>query len=100
MEPATTAQPQRETHILVRYWASARAASGVDEDRIEVEEAISLAEVRDRALALHPGADRLPDVVKACSVLVDETPVTTLDPATVTVRPGMSVEFLPPFAGG
>jgi molybdopterin converting factor small subunit len=100
MEPGSTAQPQGETHVVVRYWASARAASGVDQDRIAVEGTITLAELRDRALALHPDADRLPDVVKACSVLVDDTPVNRLDPAAVMVAPGMSVEFLPPFAGG
>jgi molybdopterin converting factor small subunit len=100
MEPGSAVRPQSETYVTVRYWASARAASGVDEDRIAVSGAISLAEVRERALALHPDADRLPDVVKACSVLVDDTPVNRLDPGEVMVGPGMSVEFLPPFAGG
>lgn len=91
---------QDETQVLVRYWASARAAAGVDEDRIEVAGPVSLAEVRDRAVALHPDADRLADVVKACSVLLDDEPLGRRDPETVLVRPGMSVEFLPPFAGG
>lgn len=100
MGTISTSQPQKETQIIVRYWASARAASGVDEDRIDVERPISLTEVRDRALALHPHADRLPDVVKACSVLVGDTPVNRLDPDSVMVSPGTSVEFLPPFAGG
>jgi hypothetical protein len=39
-------------------------------------------------------------VLASCSVLVGDRPVSTLDPALVVVRPGETVEFLPPFAGG
>jgi plastocyanin len=39
-------------------------------------------------------------VLSTCSVLVGDRPAATHDPATVTVRPGDTVEFLPPFAGG
>ena len=89
-----------ETYVVVRYWAAARAAAGVPEDRIATDRPLSLAEVRDRALALHPDAPRLADVVAACSVLVGDAPVGRRDPAEVIVAPGGSVEFLPPFAGG
>lgn len=85
--------------ILVRYWASARAAAGVDSERLPVEGPIALSELVARVVAAHPGS-RLPQVLEACSVLVGDRPVKTLDPATVTVEPGQSVEFLPPFAGG
>lgn len=84
----------------MRYWASARAAAGVDEDRLDVDGPLSLSEVRDRAVALHPDAHRLADVVKACSVLLDDEPLGRRDAASVMVAPGTSVEFLPPFAGG
>ncbi len=60
---------------------------------------ITLAEVVERALALHPGT-RLPDVLKICSTLVGDRPVNAEDPDQVLVAPGSSVEFLPPFAGG
>jgi len=39
-------------------------------------------------------------VLEICSVLVGDRPVATEDPDTVTVEPGQTVEFLPPFAGG
>jgi molybdopterin converting factor small subunit len=91
---------QGETDVTVRYWAAARAAAGVGEDRIPTDGPLTLAEVRVRALALHPEADTLPRVIASCSVLVGDTPLGRRDPADVTVAPGSSVEFLPPFAGG
>ena len=100
MTEGQTQITQGETVVTVRYWAAARAASGVNEDRIATDGPLSLAEVRDRALALHPEADGLARVIAACSVLVGDTPVGRRDPAEVMVSPGASVEFLPPFAGG
>jgi molybdopterin converting factor small subunit len=85
--------------VTVRYWAGARAAAGVPEDVLDVSRPITLAEVRERAVALHPGT-RLPEVLAVCSVLVGERPVATDDPGVVLVQPGEYVEFLPPFAGG
>ena len=85
--------------VTVRYWASARAAAGVPADDLPVDGPVSLAHLRDRAIALHPGT-RLDAVLDVCSVLVGDRPVGTQDPADVVVRPGETVEFLPPFAGG
>lgn len=85
--------------IEVHYWASARSAAGVASDALSVDGPITLAEVVERALALHPGT-RLPDVLAICSTLVGDRPVNTEDPGGVLVPPGSSVEFLPPFAGG
>jgi molybdopterin synthase sulfur carrier subunit len=85
--------------VTVRYWASARAAAGVATDELPVDGPVSLADLRDRAVALHPGT-RLEAVLGVCSVLVGDRPVATQDPAMVIVGPGETVEFLPPFAGG
>lgn len=85
--------------IAVRYWAGARAAAGTSEDTLGVTAPITLAEVMARALSLHPGT-RLGDVLAVCSTLVDDLPTASEDPADVTVRPGQTVQFLPPFAGG
>ncbi len=85
--------------VTVRYWASARAAAGVPSDDLDVDGPVTLAELRARAIALHPGT-RLAAVLGVCSVLVGDQPVATQDPAAVEVRPGETVEFLPPFAGG
>jgi molybdopterin converting factor small subunit len=85
--------------VTVRYWASARAAAGVASDDLDVEGPITLADLRTRAAALHPGT-RLDAVLGVCSVLVGDQPVSSQDPSAVEVRPGATVEFLPPFAGG
>lgn len=85
--------------IRIRYWAAAKAAAGVAEDRMPVSDAVTLRDVLDHAVAAHPGT-RLPQVLEVCSTLVDDQPVGTEDPAAVVVRPGQSVELLPPFAGG
>jgi molybdopterin converting factor small subunit len=85
--------------VTVRYWASARAAAGVPSDDLEVDGPVTLADLRERAVALHPGT-RLEAVLGVCSVLVGDQPVASQDPAAVEVRPGETVEFLPPFAGG
>lgn len=91
---------RNETDIIqVHYWASARAAAGVSGDDLPVDGPITLDEVVRRAADLHPGG-RLPEVLRVCSVLVGDRPVASEDPGAVLVRPGESVEFLPPFAGG
>jgi molybdopterin converting factor small subunit len=90
MEPGT---------VTVHYWASARAAAGVSSDVVSVDGPVTLAELRARAVALHPGTN-LAAVLGVCSVLVGDQPVGSRDPASVEVAPGGTVEFLPPFAGG
>jgi len=96
--PGASAGDETKT-ITVRYWASARAAAGVESDRLTVTGPVSLAEVTQQVLALHRGS-RLEDVIAVCSVLVGDRPAGKGDPAQVVVEPGASVEFLPPFAGG
>ena len=80
--------------VSLRYWAAAAAATGVD-----AEEAApgDLAALLDAALARHPDLDR---VLQVASVLVDGVPVRPGDRAGVEVPDGVSVEILPPFAGG
>jgi sulfur-carrier protein len=78
--------------VTVRYFAGARAASGVD---TETREAGTLDELVGQLVADH-GA-RLERVLTACSFLVDGT--TTRNRALV-LSPGSVVDVLPPFAGG
>lgn len=105
MTPAPGGPAQDETarptapSVLVRYWAGARAAAGVAEERLEVDGPTTLAEVVRRVLAAHPG-QRMADVVQVCSVLVGDQPAGRREPGEVVVEPGATVEFLPPFAGG
>ena len=84
-------------HVTLRYWASARAAAGAEQEQIPVAGPVDLASLVARASA---GRDRLAEVLATCSVLIGDLPVASADPATVTVAPGAVVEFLPPFAGG
>lgn len=96
--PAT--DPTPGAAIRLRYWAALRAAAGVEEDLVEVDGPVSLADLAARARELHASADRFGRVIAACSVLVDDRPVTSVAPDQVLVRPGQTVEFLPAFAGG
>jgi molybdopterin converting factor small subunit len=78
--------------VTVRYFAGARAASGVD---VEERPAATLDELV-RALADAHG-EKLARVLSSCSFLVDGT--TTRDRARA-LTPGSVVDVLPPFAGG
>jgi sulfur-carrier protein len=78
--------------VTVRYFAGARAASGVD---TETRSAESLDDLIGQIVASH--GERLERVLTACSFLVDGT--STRDRAHA-LSPGSVVDVLPPFAGG
>jgi molybdopterin converting factor small subunit len=78
--------------ITVRYFAGARAASGVD---TETRDATSLDELVGQIVDDH--GEKLERVLTACSFLVDGT--STRDRA-LQLSPGSVVDVLPPFAGG
>lgn len=86
--------------ITVRYWAAARSAAGTEQDLLPVEGETSLAGVLDAVRARHVDRPRLKDVLAVCSVLVGDRPVRTREADEVVLRPGDTVELLPPFAGG
>jgi sulfur-carrier protein len=98
MSDRTPGHAATQQGVVVRYWAGARAAAGVAEETFDAP--TSLAALLDEVVARHGDRPRLKDVVSVCSVLVGDRPVGTSDPATVELRPGDSVELLPPFAGG
>jgi molybdopterin synthase sulfur carrier subunit len=77
---------------VVRYFASARAAAGVNE---EVVPAATLDELRTTLAATH--GERLAAVLRVASFLVDG--VAWRDPDAPLPRGG-TVDVLPPFAGG
>ncbi|KRB78211.1 molybdopterin synthase sulfur carrier subunit [Nocardioides sp. Root190] len=86
--------------IRVHYWAAARSAAGVAEEDVDVPGPVTLADLRADLVRRHPESDRLADVIKVCSVVIGDRPVSSSDPGSVLVEPGDTVEFLPPFAGG
>jgi molybdopterin converting factor small subunit len=78
--------------VTVRYFAGARAVSGVDtEDR----EAATLDELVGQIVEEH--GEKLRRVLTACSFLVDGTATRDREAA---LSPGAVVDVLPPFAGG
>ena len=97
--PSAQDRPVRG-QITLRYWAAARAATGVAEEQIPVDGPVTLAALVAGVLARYAGSARLEPLLASCSVLVGDRPVGSSDPAAVLVEPGQSVEFLPPFAGG
>lgn len=81
--------------VTIRYWASARAAAGVE---AESYDAATLAEALDAARAAH--GDVLTRVLSVCSYIIDEAPVGTRPHGELVLTDGATVEVLPPFAGG
>jgi len=82
--------------VTMRYWAAAREAAGVAEQRLE-------ADTLAAALAEAANADdggRLRAVLARSSFLVDGDPVGRRAAESVALRDGNVIEVLPPFAGG
>jgi molybdopterin converting factor small subunit len=81
--------PQPAT-VTVRYWAGARGAAGTD---AETHEGDTLGAVLDAAVDAHPALER---VVAVSTFLLDGR----ASERSAPLRDGVTVEVLPPFAGG
>jgi sulfur-carrier protein len=82
--------------VTMRYWAAARDAAGVAEQRVTAD---TLAEAL--ATAGEPaGRERLAAVFTRSSFLVDGNPVGLRAADAIQLNDGSIVEVLPPFAGG
>jgi molybdopterin synthase sulfur carrier subunit len=80
--------------ITIRYFAGARAATGIDEEQMFVNRSWPIEELAGHLAERHgPALER---VLAAASFLVDETAA----PRDRVVRAGSVVDVLPPFAGG
>ena len=80
--------------VTVRYFAAAQEAAGADSETVVVRPGTSVAELVDRLAA--PGS-RLATVLNRCSYLCDGVAVRD---ETASLRPGNTIDVLPPFAGG
>jgi len=80
--------------VIVRYWAAAKEAAGVAEERVE---AANLAELMTKITS---DRDRLARVMTLSSFLVNGDPVGRRAHETIILTDGATVEVLPPFAGG
>lgn len=75
----------------VRYWAGARAATGIAEEEIAGE---TINQLLDGIVARHPAAEGL---IARCAFLLDGVAVHDRGSA---VAADATLEVLPPFAGG
>lgn len=88
--------------VTLRYWAAAREAAGLDEEKVS---AATLADALAAGLAAArlrspDQASRLELVLRRCSLLVDGEPAGTRPHDSVVLADSAVVEVLPPFAGG
>lgn len=81
--------------MLVRYFAGARAAAGLDEQTVDMPAGATITELVARLGEQHGGD--LPRVLSLCSFLIDGT--VARDPST-PLDGHRGVDVLPPFAGG
>lgn len=79
--------------LTVRYFAAARAATGLQQEQLAG--AATLAELTATLTARH--GDRLATVLKVASFLVNES---AWHDRLKPLPPGATVDVLPPFAGG
>lgn len=83
------------TTLLVRFFASARAAAGVEEETLHLPSAATVADAVAALRERHP--EDLPRILEAAGFLLDGVAVRD------TARPlpdGGELDVLPPFAGG
>ncbi|HEV7975695.1 MoaD/ThiS family protein [Amycolatopsis sp.] len=81
--------------VTVRYFAAARAASGLAEESVDLIGPATVADLVSGLGGLH--GSRLGYVLRSCSFLVNE--IAARDRGTPVPR-GATVDVLPPFAGG
>jgi len=107
------ARPDRTTRLItvtVRYFAAARAAAGVTEERLTIASSEELASPDSGgaalggvtvAVVLAEATDRhgpgLATILRRCSYLLDEVAV---HGTGTIIRDGQVLDVLPPFAGG
>ena len=83
------------TTITVRYFAAARAAAGVDAEKIQVASSSTVADLLDAVRAEH--GPELARVLARCSYLLDEVAVRD---QSAPIAHATGLDVLPPFAGG
>ena len=86
----------------VRYFAAARAAAGMDEEKFELSDGATLAELLEAILAVErpeppAGTPPLARILARSSFLLNQVAVRNSSPV---LGPDDVVDVLPPFAGG
>jgi sulfur-carrier protein len=88
--------------LNVRYFAAARAASGVEEERFNLAAGSTVADLLEAVLAVErpeppTGTPPLPRILSRSSFLLNEVAVRD---HSVVLKADDVVDVLPPFAGG
>ncbi|WP_083420325.1 MoaD/ThiS family protein [Mycolicibacterium llatzerense] len=83
-----------ELVVTVRYFAAAKAATGIETETLRLPEGVTVRDLMDSIGTR--GAD-VAKVLTRCSFLRDGVAVRDLDTALATAQ---TVDVLPPFAGG
>jgi sulfur-carrier protein len=83
--------------VTVRYWAAAKQAAGVTEERLTAD---TLAGALAEAAARRSGKPEFEAVLARSSFLVNGVQAGRHGLAAVALPEGAVVEVLPPFAGG
>lgn len=81
--------------VTVHYWAAARDAAGCTSEQLS---GVTLADVIAQAGTRH--GSELTRLLGICSFLAGDRPVKREAAGTFVLAGGMTVEVLPPFAGG
>ena len=86
----------------VRYFAAARAAAGVEEERFDMPVGSTVEDLLQTVLGVErpdppTGTPPLPRILSRSSFLLNEVAVRDRD---TVLNPGDVVDVLPPFAGG
>jgi molybdopterin synthase sulfur carrier subunit len=81
--------------VLVRYFASARAAAGVEEEKVRLAARATVADAIVTLRERHP--EGLPRILEAAGFLLDGIAVRDTGR---TLPDGAELDVLPPFAGG
>ena len=93
--PVSQAHVQPDAmHVTVRYFAAARAAAGADSETVSLNPSATVAELVE---TLAGRGTQLAGVLSRCSYLCDGVAVRD---ETTALRPGNTIDVLPPFAGG
>lgn len=81
--------------VTVRYFAAAAEAAGVSTETFDADAARTAGQLRAALVAAH--GPELERVLARCSLLAAGS---RLDDDDARVAPGVTVDVLPPFAGG
>ena len=88
--------------VTLRYWAAAKEAAGVAEEKVEADTLATALTEGLKAAQARPGdqSERLRLVMARSSFLIDGEPAGMRPPESVLLPDGALIEVLPPFAGG